>query len=168
MGKYKDKNGTTFMGDLLRKVKDVGVEVGPELLKVAGTLTGADKLVDLGKALDGESAINPELKKEIMAMAVKRIEADIVEQQEVTKRWSADMTSDSWLSKNIRPLIVGWLVLFTSVIIVTDSIDGVDFEVKAVYVTLLASLLTTTIVAYFGSRGMEKWNKIRAKWKANK
>ena len=76
-------------------------------------------------------------------------------EQTVTERWKADSTSDSWLSKNTRPLVMLSLLLFLYVIIACDS-AGLAFEVKDNYVDLLSTLLVTTVVAYFGSRGAEK------------
>ncbi len=161
MGKFKDKHGKTFMGMLVSKIPDVGGEV----LKIAGTLTGYDSLTKLGNALGSDSTVSEEDKEEIMALAELQLQYDIIEAQEITKRWDVDAKSDSWLARNIRPLIVGWLVMFVSCIIVADSIESINFKVDKLYIALLGSLLTTVIVAYFGSRGFEKFNKIRANWK---
>ena len=84
--------------------------------------------------------------------ALKLLEIDSNEMQEVSKRWQADMTSDSWLSKNVRPLtliffsisyVIGWFLEYP-----LDSISGV---------------LSIIIGAYFGSRGLEKYTKISKK-----
>ena len=81
--------------------------------------------------------------------ALKLLEIDSIEMQEVSKRWAADMTSDSFLSRNVRPMtliffsvayVVGWFLEYS-----LDSITGV---------------LTVIIGAYFGSRGLEKYKKI--------
>ena len=76
-------------------------------------------------------------------------------EQEVTKRWQSDMNSDSWLSKNIRPLVLAFLVISTVLIVFIDSGD-IAFEVKESWVDLLQIVLITVIGAYFGSRGLEK------------
>lgn len=81
--------------------------------------------------------------------ALKLLEMDTVEMQEVSKRWNSDMTSDSWLSKNVRPMtlvffsvsyVIGWFLNY--------SLDNIT------------SLLSLIIGAYFGSRGFEKVRSI--------
>ena len=76
-------------------------------------------------------------------------------EQEVSKRWVADMQSDSYLSKNIRPMVLAFLVVSTIVMVFIDS-GKLDFEVKDTWVDLLQIVLITVIGAYFGSRGLEK------------
>ena len=77
----------------------------------------------------------------------------------VSERWSSDMKSDSWLSKNTRPLTLIYLTLCMSVFVVLDS--TVILEINQGWVSLLEALLITVYVAYFGSRGAEKITKIR-------
>ena len=74
---------------------------------------------------------------------------------EISDRWKADMASDSWLSKNVRPLSLISLLGFLFVIIITDSCD-IPFEVKGGYIDLMEALLLTVVVAYFGGRSAEK------------
>jgi|TARA_R110000764_G_scaffold1012_4_gene3822 hypothetical protein len=76
-------------------------------------------------------------------------------EQEVTKRWEADMQSDSWLSKNIRPMVLAFLVFSTVLMIFIDS-GTIVFLVEDKWVDLLQIVLITVIGAYFGSRGLEK------------
>ena len=76
-------------------------------------------------------------------------------QQNVTDRWSADMKSDSWLSKNIRPLVLLFLIINTMLLIFIDS-GTIDFEVKSSWVDLLQLVLITVIGGYFGGRSLEK------------
>ena len=84
---------------------------------------------------------------------------DVVEMQEVSKRWESDMTSDSWLSKNTRPMTLIFLTMSTIIIILLDSFN-IDFGVNIEWIDLLKSLLITVYVAYFGSRGVEKFKAI--------
>ena len=79
--------------------------------------------------------------------------------QEVSKRWESDMTSDSWLSKNTRPMTLIFLTMSTIIIILLDSFN-IDFGVNIEWIDLLKSLLITVYVAYFGSRGVEKFKAI--------
>ena len=76
-------------------------------------------------------------------------------EQEVSKRWQADMNSDSWLSKSIRPLVMALLVVATTLLIFIDA-GVITFVVEDKWVDLLQIVLITVIGAYFGSRGLEK------------
>ena len=76
-------------------------------------------------------------------------------QQEVSTRWNADMASDSWLSKNIRPLVMIFLVISTILLIFIDA-GVIKFTVKDNWVDLLQLVLITVIGAYFGGRSVEK------------
>lgn len=85
---------------------------------------------------------------------------DLSEIQEVTKRWESDMVSDSWLSKNVRPMSLMFLTFIITLLMFSDSIESWKFDVKADYIDLMKALLVTVYVAYFGSRGYEKGRKI--------
>jgi hypothetical protein len=91
--------------------------------------------------------------------AMKLIEQDIAEMKEVSSRWKSDMKSDSWLSKNTRPLA---LIFLTASAVLMMSIDSfhLQFNVDEAWISLLKTLLITVYVAYFGSRGAEKITKI--------
>ena len=91
--------------------------------------------------------------------ALKLLQMDVVEMQEVSKRWESDMKSDSWLSKNTRPMTLIFLTMSTVLIILLDSFN-IDFGVNTEWIDLLKSLLITVYVAYFGSRGVEKFKAI--------
>ncbi len=91
--------------------------------------------------------------------AMKLIEQDIAEMKEVSSRWNNDMKSDSWLSKNTRPLALIFLTFASTLIMCIDSFH-LQFEVDTAWVELLKTLLITVYVAYFGSRGAEKITKI--------
>ena len=80
-------------------------------------------------------------------------ESDI--QKNVTERWKTDMNSDSWLSKNVRPLVLIFLVVSTVLIVFIDA-GFINFEVKDNWVDLLQMVLITVIGAYFGGRSYEK------------
>ncbi len=89
----------------------------------------------------------------------KKIEADIVEQQELTKRQQADMASDSWLSKNIRPLSL--IALFVAYIVFA-LMSAFDMDTNESYTMLLGQWGQLAFGFYFGSRGLEKIAEIRA------
>jgi len=94
--------------------------------------------------------------------ALKLLEQDMVEMQEVSKRWASDMKSDSWLSKNTRPLSLIFLTVSMVLLILMDSFEW-HFGVSEGWVDLLQTLLVTVYVAYFGSRGAEKFQSIKKK-----
>ena len=79
-------------------------------------------------------------------------------EKQITERWKMDMTSDSWLSKNIRPLVLIFLCVSTVLLIFIDA-GVIHFEVKASWVDLLQLVLITVIGAYFGGRSLEKVKK---------
>ena len=93
-------------------------------------------------------------------MAMKLIEQDLTEMENVSKRWSSDMKSDSWLSKNTRPLTLIYLTLASTTLMILDSFHSILFSIDTAWVELLKTLLITVYVAYFGSRGAEKITKI--------
>jgi len=86
------------------------------------------------------------------------IEAEAEIQRNVTERWRSDMASDSWLSKNVRPLVLIFLVACTMVLIFIDA-GAIDFKVNDKWVGLLEVILITVISAYFGGRSFEKIKK---------
>ena len=91
--------------------------------------------------------------------AMKLIEQDIAEMKEVSSRWNSDMKSDSWLSKNTRPLALIFLTASAIFMMAIDSFH-LSFNVDEEWISLLKTLLVTVYVAYFGSRGAEKITKI--------
>lgn len=84
--------------------------------------------------------------------------ADSEAQVQVTDRWKADMTSDSWLSKNIRPMVLIYLTFVFSVLSFADGNIG-DFKVEESYTPIFQSLLITVYGAYFVGRTWEKNKK---------
>jgi len=83
---------------------------------------------------------------------------EIEMEKNITSRWEADLKSDSWLSKNVRPLVLVFLIVCTMMLIFIDA-GTIKFEVKATWVDLLQLVLITVIGAYFGGRSLEKVKK---------
>ena len=79
-------------------------------------------------------------------------------EQNITDRWKSDMNSDSWLSKNVRPLVLIFLVVSTVLMIFIDA-GAISFNVEAKWTDLLQLVLITVIGAYFGGRSLEKTKK---------
>ena len=121
--------------------------------------SGAKELVEgVGGVLDNLTTTKAEKleAKRKMEELIKNHEAKM--EQNITDRWSADMNSDSWLSKNVRPLVLIFLVVSTVLMIFIDA-GTIAFEVEAKWTDLLQLVLITVIGAYFGGRTMEKRNK---------
>ena len=120
---------------------------------------GAAELVKgVGGVIDdlhtsGEEKLEAERKiKELLANYEVEMEKNI------TSRWEADLKSDSWLSKNVRPLVLIFLIICTMLLIFIDA-GALNFEVKSSWVDLLQLVLITVIGAYFGGRSFEKVKK---------
>ena len=79
-------------------------------------------------------------------------------EKNITSRWTADMNSDSWLSKNVRPLVLIFLVVCTVLMIFIDA-GTIAFTVEEKWTDLLQLVLITVIGAYFGGRSFEKRKK---------
>ena len=79
-------------------------------------------------------------------------------EKNITSRWEADLKSDSWLSKNVRPMVLIFLIVCTMLLIFIDA-GALNFEVKSTWVDLLQLVLITVIGAYFGGRSFEKVKK---------
>jgi len=85
---------------------------------------------------------------------------EIEMEKNITDRWKADMNSDSWLSKNIRPLVLAFLVVCTVLMIFIDA-GSINFVVEEKWTDLLQLVLITVIGAYFGGRSFEKAKKTK-------
>ena len=150
------KNGGqgTAVGNALRFLVKQGKTISPKILDLAGNLTGIKSLNDLGDAIKGDDGIE-QVDKDLL---LRELEQDVIEMQEVTKRWSSDMSSDSWLSKNIRPLSLAFLTLTLFIYVILDSsLEG--FKIASEWISLLGNLLMLTYGGYFGARTLEKIRK---------
>ena len=150
-GKYKDKNGTTRVGDALRWLVKQGKNVSPELLDLASGITGIKQLSSLGDVIRGDKGLS----KEDKDLLLQELQYDMQLETEITKRWEADLHSDSWASKNIRPLTLAFLLICMFVFIMLDSLlEG--FKVASEWIGLLQGLLMTAVGGYFVVRTGEK------------
>ena len=121
--------------------------------------SGASELVKgVGDVIDNlhtskEEKLAAELKvKELIS------NYEVEMEKQVTDRWKADMASDSWLSKNVRPMVLVFLVVSTVLMIFIDA-GTIAFSVEAKWTDLLQLVLITVIGAYFGGRSLEKVKK---------
>lgn len=119
----------------------------------------------LGKVVDNaegilDKVITTDKEREEAKAKIKQmlLDSEAKMQEEVTARWKSDMQSDSWLSKSIRPLVLAWLVICTTLLIFIDA-GVIMFTVEDKWVDLLQLVLITVIGAYFGGRSYEKIKK---------
>ena len=121
--------------------------------------SGASELVkSVGGVLDNLTTSKEE-KLEAERKVKELISSYEIEMEKnITERWSMDMKSDSWLSKNIRPLVLVFLVVSTVLMIFIDA-GTINFVVEDKWTDLLQLVLITVIGAYFGGRSLEKVKK---------
>ena len=130
-------------------------------MNILGMLTGGgakDLVEGVGGVID-----NLHTSKEEKLKAEQKVKELVVSYQtslekEISSRWNADMKSDSWLSKNVRPLVLIFLVIATVLLIFIDA-GAINFTVEAKWTDLLQLVLITVIGAYFGGRSLEKTKK---------
>ena len=121
--------------------------------------SGAGELIkSVGGVID-----NLTTSKEEKLEAERKIQAlianhEVEMEKNITERWKMDMQSDSWLSKNIRPLVLVFLVVSTVLMIFIDA-GTITFVVEDKWTDLLQLVLITVIGAYFGGRSLEKVKK---------
>ena len=131
-------------------------EKAPTILDTVGEfLPDQGGLGIVKNLISGDNNINTQDKE----TALKLLDQDIAEMDNISNRWARDMGSDSWLSKNTRPMTLIFLTLAMTIFIVLDS--TVLLEINEGWVSLLEALLITVYVAYFGSRGAEKITNIK-------
>ena len=120
---------------------------------------GASKLVEsVGGVLDNVITTKDEkleAKRKLKELILSH-EAEM--EKNITDRWTADMNSDSWLSKNVRPLVLIFLIVCTMLLIFIDA-GALTFTVEEKWTDLLQLVLITVIGAYFGGRSIEKVRK---------
>jgi hypothetical protein len=147
MRKDRKKIKDTKVGVWLREKAPAVLDTVGDLLPDSGGLGVVKRLIDMEPNMSSEDKLN--FNKLLM-------DYESNAQNNVTERWKADMLSDSWISKNIRPLMLIYLVVMFSIFVLLDSIGSVSFEVKDAYIDVLSVLMTTAFTAYFAGRSYEK------------
>ena len=141
-----------------KKFKDS--TVGKMLLGAAGLINPT-----LGSVLQGitspQDAIAEITKAEISQDDKIKLQQLIYDQQNkelesITSRWQADSMSDSWLSKNVRPLVLVWCICIFSLAGILDSIEDVPFHINATWNDTFEKVMMAVVLAYFGGRTTEK------------
>ena len=120
---------------------------------------GASKLVEsVGGVLDNVITTDEEKLEAKRKLKELILSHEAQMERNITDRWKADMNSDSWLSKNVRPMVLIFLVVSTVLMIFIDA-GTIQFTVEEKWTDLLQLVLITVIGAYFGGRSLEKRNK---------
>ena len=146
---YKELNGSTRVGDALRWLGKQGKTFAPELLSMAGAVTGIQSLNKLGDAIRGDEDIS-DLDKELL---LQEMEHDMVEMEEVTKRLRID--SEFTITRLVRPVVyASMFIMFLSMVFLDGNVG--EFTIDKAYVPVIQTLFSTMTVFYFGSRGVEK------------
>jgi len=130
-------------------------------MNILGMLTGGgtkDLIEGVGGVIDDLHTSEEE--KLAASQKIKELVSnyEVQMEKEISTRWDADMKSDSWLSKNVRPLVLIFLVISTVLLIFIDA-GAINFVVEAKWTDLLQLVLITVIGAYFGGRSLEKTKK---------
>ena len=119
-----------------------------------GVIKEVGDVIDKLTTTDEEKLL---IKKQVQEIMNK---ANADAESQITRRWESDMKSDSWLSKNTRPMALIFLSFMAIAFIWVDSHHEISFTVEQEWIALLKQLLTTVYIAYFGSRGVEKFKSI--------
>ena len=142
----------------IEKAKEIVPSIAKAIPQIAlGNFVGAMSTV-ADELRDGAKN-SAEGKALLMEFKLRKEEFELEVMKEISSRWKTDMTSDSWLSKNVRPLTLIYLTLSATILIILDSAIP-SFSVGEEWIFLLKSLLLSVYLAYFGSRGVEKYKKI--------
>jgi hypothetical protein len=121
-------------------------------------LLGGNVIEKVGGVIDNLTTTEEERLAAKQAIEELMVKAESQAQEQVTRRWEADMKSDNWLSKNIRPLICIFLTAMFIIISIFDGNLG-EFVISPAYIPIYQTLLITVYGAYFAGRSIEKIKK---------
>jgi len=138
---------------------------------VGQVLFGAASIINptLGNVLQGltspKEAIAAITKSDVSAEDKIKLQQIIYDQQNkeiesITSRWQADSISDSWLSKNVRPLVLVWCICIFSLAGILDSVESIPFQINSLWNDTFEKVMMAVVLAYFGGRTTEKATSI--------
>jgi len=145
-----------------KKFKDT--TVGKLLFGAASVINPA-----LGNVLQGltspKEALAAITKSDVSAEDKIKLQQIIYDQQNkeiesITSRWEADSMSDSWLSKNVRPLVLVWCIVIFSLAGILDSVESIPFQINSLWNDTFEKVMMAVVLAYFGGRTTEKATSI--------
>mgnify|MGYP001173371129 FL=1 len=144
--KFKD----TTVGKLLFGAASI---VNPTLGSVLkGVTSPAEAIAAIGKS-DVSNDDKIKLQQLIYEQQNKEMEA-------ITSRWEADSKSDSWLSKNVRPMVLIWCIVIFSFAGILDSVESIPFTIHDNWNDTFEKVMMAVVLAYFGGRSGEKVTSI--------
>tara|TARA_R100000388_G_scaffold93683_1_gene78886 strand:+ start:1634 stop:2086 length:453 start_codon:yes stop_codon:yes gene_type:complete len=140
--KFKD----TTVGKLLLGATSI---INPHLASVLeGVTSPQDAIAEITK-----SSISPDDKIKLQQIIYDQQNKEI---QAISDRWKADSIADSWLSKNVRPLVLVWCIIIFSLAGILDSVDSIGFHINETWNDTFEKVMMAVILAYFGGRTAEK------------
>ena len=146
MSKPKKKFSESTVGKLLFGAASMINPTLGNLLK--GVTSPAEAIAEIGKS-DVSNEDKIKLQQLIYDQQNKEIES-------ITSRWQADSISDSWLSKNVRPLVLVWCIVIFSLAGILDSFDSIPFNIGSTWNDTFEKVMMAVVLAYFGGRTTEK------------
>ena len=153
MSKPKKKFAESTVGKLLFGAASI---VNPTLGNVLkGVTSPGEAIAAIGKS-DASSDDKIKLQQLIYEQQNKEIEA-------ITSRWEADSKSDSWLSKNVRPMVLIWCIVIFSFAGILDSVESIPFTIHDNWNDTFEKVMMAVVLAYFGGRSGEKVTSILKK-----
>ena len=144
--KFKD----TTVGQLLFGAASV---INPTLGNVLrGVTSPPEAIAEITKS-DAPAEDKVKLQQLIYDQQSKELEA-------ITSRWEADSMSDSWMSKNVRPLVLVWCIIIFSMAGILDSVETIPFHINETWNDTFEKVMMAVVLAYFGGRTTEKATSI--------
>jgi hypothetical protein len=150
MSNPKKKFAETTVGKLLLGAASIANPTLGNVLK--GVTSPKEAIAAIGKS-DASSDDKIKLQQLIYDQQNKEMEA-------ITNRWLADSKSDSWLSKNVRPMILIWCIVVFSFAGILDSVETIPFVIHDNWNDTFEKVMMAVILAYFGGRSGEKVTSI--------
>ncbi len=152
MAKPKKKFGQTTVGRLIKGIVGTAVPALNPLLQ--GTDTTVDGIISVLKGDPGLSA------EDKLSLEAQILDAVAREEEAVSERWKYDAVSDSWMSKNIRPVSYACYSALVFFLLVADFYS-VELNVSDTWINFIMITYSTMTGAYFGGRTFEKYQKIK-------
>ncbi len=150
MSKPKKKFKDTTVGQLLFGAASV---INPTLGNILqGVTSPKEALAEITK-----SGISQDDKIKLQQLIYEQQNKEL---EAVTSRWEADSMSDSWLSKNVRPLVLVWCICIFSLAGILDSVENIPFQINSLWNDTFEKVMMAVVLAYFGGRTTEKATSI--------
>tara|TARA_R100001224_G_scaffold21349_1_gene10638 strand:- start:2035 stop:2496 length:462 start_codon:yes stop_codon:yes gene_type:complete len=150
MSKEKKQFKDTTVGKLLLGAASV---INPALGNVLQGVTSPKEALEQITKSDVSNDDKIKLQTIIYEQQNKEIEA-------ITNRWQADSMSDSWMSKNVRPLVLVWCICVFSLAGILDSVETIPFQIGPLWNDTFEKVMMAVVLAYFGGRTTEKASNI--------